>query len=44
LVPKSENIFLKIMDNKAQRKIFGPKIAPVTGNWQTLFARSFLSD
>jgi hypothetical protein len=24
------------MDNKAQTKIFGPKIAPVTGDWQTL--------
>jgi hypothetical protein len=44
LVPKSGNIFLRIMDNKAQRKIFEPKIAPVTGNWQTLFERSFHND
>jgi hypothetical protein len=21
-------------DNKAERKIYGPKVAPVTGNWQ----------
>ena len=44
LVPKSDYTFLRITDNKAQRKIFGPKITPVTGNWQTLFERSFLSD
>jgi hypothetical protein len=32
------------MDNKAQRKIFGPKIAPVTGNWQILLERNFLNE